>query len=300
MIHCTACGSIAFQKIFQVSLGEVKGITTKGIFVELGPGDIVFLTGEKFRGPLTVNFSEFSPFQIVANQDKLQIKKNQIFFTPSRLTAAIPHRSIWAPEQKPVDRLVLDGSPERIRAGARFIVQGANNTSDMTPFLSYLLNKPDAFLSSPSTLVLKIARIQGCLKNLDIPGVLFALEELLGRGRGLTPSGDDFICGVLLVLQRLKLISMIDKDIAESLSTFLHQSRIRTPSISASLIECAALGLADERLIQALDSILGGDPPVESVMGSLASWGASSGLDVFTGMAAALTSLDLGLVSRLA
>jgi hypothetical protein len=62
--------------------------------------------------------------------------------------------------------------------------------------------------------------------------------------------------------------------------------------LSANLIECAALGLADQRLISALDCLIAGDQPGLEAIDQLLTWGSSSGADVFAGFAAALSKID--------
>jgi hypothetical protein len=60
-----------------------------------------------------------------------------------------------------------------------------------------------------------------------------------------------------------------------------------TTTLSANLIECAALGLADERLIQANDYLAVGNFQLPEISSGLLSWGNSSGVDALVGMIAA-------------
>jgi hypothetical protein len=61
-------------------------------------------------------------------------------------------------------------------------------------------------------------------------------------------------------------------------------ARQRTTALSASLIECAARGLADERLILALDRLLSDDLAVDRIVEYLQSWGHTSGAAALQGM----------------
>jgi hypothetical protein len=54
--------------------------------------------------------------------------------------------------------------------------------------------------------------------------------------------------------------------------------------LSANLIECAAQGQANERLILSLDGMITGVPDAERCAGLLAGWGNTSGLDALVGM----------------
>jgi hypothetical protein len=66
----------------------------------------------------------------------------------------------------------------------------------------------------------------------------------------------------------------------------------KTSTLSANLIECAAHGQADERLIEALDWLMSGITPDHSSLEKLLRWGKTSGVDVFVGFVFALSSLE--------
>ncbi|MBM3146084.1 MAG: DUF2877 domain-containing protein, partial [Chloroflexi bacterium] len=58
----------------------------------------------------------------------------------------------------------------------------------------------------------------------------------------------------------------------------------KTTTLSANLIECAAQGLADERLIAALDYLMAGLGDEREMIHGLLDWGSSSGVDALVGM----------------
>jgi hypothetical protein len=59
---------------------------------------------------------------------------------------------------------------------------------------------------------------------------------------------------------------------------------MKTTTVSANLIDCAARGQADERLIRALDGIETGELSALECAHALGSWGNTSGLDALIGM----------------
>ncbi len=61
------------------------------------------------------------------------------------------------------------------------------------------------------------------------------LPDLLGRGGGLTPLGDDVVCGWLAAHHALGVATPWADDL-------VHRARTRTTTLSATLIECAAHG----------------------------------------------------------
>jgi hypothetical protein len=110
----------------------------------------------------------------------------------------------------------------------------------------------------------------------------------LGAGGGLTPSGDDFILGFLLSLNRWKHALFPDVDVKNLNRQIITAAYQKTTTLSANLIECAALGWADERLIRACDSMMSAIHPNTQFLAPLLGWGNSSGVDVFVGFVTAM------------
>ena len=121
-----------------------------------------------------------------------------------------------------------------------------------------------------------------------------AAESFLGRGRGLTPAGDDLILGLALAASRWPALfwpSPGGAALAGGLGPRLPALAYRkTTLLSAGLIECACDGQADERLIAALDGLLTGSPGLEQCAKNLLSWGSSSGSDALAGITMALST----------
>jgi len=69
-------------------------------------------------------------------------------------------------------------------------------------------------------------------------------QNLIGAGPGLTPSGDDFLCGVFTTLH-LSGFSDIANALWDSVRIFTEQS---TTQVSTALLEQAALGESGERI----------------------------------------------------
>jgi len=105
----------------------------------------------------------------------------------------------------------------------------------------------------------------------------------------LTPGGDDLIVGVLLNLNRWKPQSLTKEQLENFNKEIVNQAYQKTTTLSANLIECAAKGLADERLIDALDWIKSDRFDDErKLIDGLLGWGNTSGIQVFIGFLLAL------------
>jgi hypothetical protein len=127
-------------------------------------------------------------------------------------------------------------------------------------------------------------RLQQALKSRDARRILPVLEWFLGRGPGLTPSGDDLIAGLLLALHRWGDVLCPKLDLEELSRRLLPLAYRQTSTLSANLIECASQGQADERLVTALDGLVAGEPGSPACAALLADYGSTSGRDAFLGM----------------
>lgn len=111
-----------------------------------------------------------------------------------------------------------------------------------------------------------------------------AVPELVGRGSGLTPSGDDVLCGWLAAHHAAGVgVPEMAQAVAASLS--------RTTTLSATLLDCALHGEALPEFARLVRAI--GDPAVDPAPATeaLASVGHTSGRALLLGADLALTSL---------
>ncbi len=84
------------------------------------------------------------------------------------------------------------------------------------------------------------------------------LRGLIGAGRGLTPSGDDAVSGVLLALRSVGQLEAVDR-LASELLPLLPT----TTSISAALLRAAAEGYAVPEVVALVDLLAQGPEPTD-------------------------------------
>ncbi|HSO64130.1 MAG TPA: DUF2877 domain-containing protein, partial [Ornithinibacter sp.] len=115
----------------------------------------------------------------------------------------------------------------------------------------------------------------------DEDAVASGVAGLLGRGSGLTPSGDDALAGALLVAHALGA--------AAPLAAAVRARLAATTAVSAALLDAAADGFAARDVVTLVDAALAGDDDaVAVVLPHVLAIGHSSGRDLVTGVAAAL------------
>lgn len=107
------------------------------------------------------------------------------------------------------------------------------------------------------------------------------VDLLLGRGQGLTPSGDDALAGILLVAHALGE--------EETLAAAVRARLGSTTAVSAALLDAAADGYAAPDVVALVDAALTrDDPTIARTLPAVLAIGHTSGADLVAGIAGAL------------
>jgi hypothetical protein len=124
-------------------------------------------------------------------------------------------------------------------------------------------------------------------QNGDWARVLQTGLDLIGLGQGLTPSGDDFMGGLLFTVHHLSAAypGKLQRD-AASLEKFLARARSLTNPISFTILSDLACGHGPEPLHALIDGLLGEDSPgqLRSEAECLTRIGHTSGWDMLAGV----------------
>ena len=119
---------------------------------------------------------------------------------------------------------------------------------------------------------------------LPVALVAAAVAGLIGRGQGLTPSGDDALAGVLLVTHA--------RGGEPALAAAVRAQLARTTAISAALLDAAAQGYASRIVVDLVDAAVADrHEVVASLRPRVLGIGHTSGHDLLTGVQAALEAL---------
>lgn len=117
------------------------------------------------------------------------------------------------------------------------------------------------------------------VQGADISALRNATLTLMGLGQGLTPSGDDFLCGFLAAAHCKS--SARDKCLIEVNQTIL-ANLIKTNIISATFLRCATYGEVSSSLYNFAKAIQD-KTKLEETLKQLCTMGHSSGMDTATG-----------------
>jgi hypothetical protein len=131
------------------------------------------------------------------------------------------------------------------------------------------------------------AQLAACCASGDLAGAVEAVEQLVGLGPGLVPSGDSVVSGVLLALRLLggaisggtRAVWLADW-LSASATCYAAQ---RTTTLAASLLHCAASGQAAAEVSAVLLGMAGQEPLEPAAAKLLA---AGQGADLASGLVA--------------
>jgi hypothetical protein len=292
-LNALTIGRIAREKLTVNQEGTIFGATSRGAFLHLPTGWIIFLSKEHFIGPMTITFqNQADILDNLKPGQKTIILDNEIHIPQENLHVFINHANQIEPDQPVLENIENQRQQERFEYLARGILSNKGDAG-FIPLLIHWLHA-----SNTQTLNEDLQRIYNNLCAINksdrtamvTKTIIKKLTPLLGMGRGLTPSGDDLIAGYLLTLNRWQISFPQAQKIFPNLNRqIVSQAYLKTTTLSANIIECATLGLADIRLIDAIDYILTGCPPAEKALHGLLEWGSSSGGDALVGIGFALT-----------
>jgi hypothetical protein len=289
-VTAVAIGSQAGRLLEKGGSAQVIGSTSKGLFLLTDKREVVFVSYEAYRSPLTISLG-------VANEDLRRVDIGDpaelvpagVILAGGDVIVDCSHLTPWAAE---LPRLPASDFP-RVAARVRFIageIARQKPGIGFSPLISALLlnRKEDLGLLEDARVGVRAAVVMN--PEMNGPAALTeAVAGLIGFGRGLTPSGDDLAVGFLLALNRWGLSAGSDPNEIKYLNEeIVRNAEARTTSLSQNLIRLAASGEGDERQMAVIDGIMCGRPPETACLDYTLEMGNSSGIDAFLGMAAGI------------
>ena len=132
---------------------------------------------------------------------------------------------------------------------------------------------------------------EGSHRSGRLDEVEVAVAGLVGRGPGLTPSGDDALAGALLVGHALGVGAPLADAVRSRLGA--------TTAVSAALLDAAADGFAARPVVTLVDAAVADDADaVHRALPAVLAIGHTSGADTVTGVRAALDAITPGTTNE--
>ena len=279
-------GHCAYDALCQKCTATVLGCTSKGVFLLNDKKRVLFISNEKFCGPLTINLStELALQDHVSVGEEVELGESRVDL--SQLTIWIEKSvHIWKPF--PI-KLPQNGLPKAKERGG-ILAEKFIDSHSGTPFNEFIRAIGEGFADSTASAAKRAEELWELIPSggEGIKDISEKLLGLIGFGQGLTPAGDDFLCGYLLA-QHYFAQGLPYKFSQQKLNKkIIAMAFSQTTSLSTNLIQCAARGSADERLLDCLRWMVEGGVCLAEIKEELLSYGSSSGVDAFAGMLAAI------------
>jgi hypothetical protein len=292
-LTATSTGSLAQQMLSSGTMAKVIGSTSHGLFLLTPERGIIFLSYETWRSPMTVNLGRpDSELEKVKIGTQIQISTEKIVILNMGISINLQSAPIWSAPDPPQKLLPPEQRWAHLSDTAELICE--QSSAGFCPILAAFLDLPNkpSLNQEEQSLFECLHQLRQALSVRDFHRTAVKSTSLLGYGRGLTPSGDDLLAGLLLILNRWKT-ALYSVDSSEFLAAINHNiitnAYTHTTALSANIMTAAAAGQADERLIQSIDALLTGQMPPADICNLLLGYGASSGIDTLTGFALALS-----------
>ncbi len=298
-MNAHSIGLAAAQVTSRGGEAKVIGITSRGLFLSIDQR-VLFVSVERWRGPLTINVDRTFD---CALGDSVRLSPTRLIFPAIEIDLSAAE--VWQPTAPAIARSIADQREALRQLASSVLARKAPEGFGL--LLPHLLDLPEkqALSASEAALLARLTQLRESIQQQYFDQATIVIESLLGLGRGLTPSGDDVTIGLLLMLnpgrpstarrahpERNGVESKDARRSAQDALMAFNQRVVesayqRTTTISANLIECAANGEADERLINVIDGLVTGTPSRDDCVEGVIGWGNSSGLDALIGMALA-------------
>ncbi len=288
-------GAFAKEFLSSSSEAEIIGVYRRGLYLENTSGRLACI-GAQSIGPGPLNLlckltGDFDFTQIVEPGSTAEIRDSWMRLG-SWMTVDISRLMEWEPEQIP-GGWDLDFFLENLPFLAQWIAE-TGPREGLAPFITQIIRNEK--ISSEGTFQ-KISW-QGMadfghwfLDSLDegkTIGFPSTACRLVGLGPGLTPSGDDFWCGVMLALRTLGYWDILER----VSSTVLKQAKRRTNKISRAHQECAAAGQGAHALHETISAMgVNDEARLRSALCELDGIGHTSGWDSLAGVVCVMVSV---------
>jgi hypothetical protein len=281
-------GLYAAESLKNNRSGEVIGITSKGMFLKLADQSIIFLSTGRFGNPLTINLNSDLSVSLINPGEPVHLADSTIRFEHSSTIVQTGKATIYSSKKLSNP---LSAPPDLKQSIAVLLTLHSrldHSIALLEEVLAFIGNSSATHSSEPETQLALERLVQNAIAS---PANCFhPIRFFAGKGRGLTPSGDDLLMGWIYTLGRWTGSPALD---INQLHRVLFQAmENRTTSISLNLIKAAAHGEIDERLLHAFEMITGLRPVEDHAIQDVLEWGSSSGIEVCAGMGLGIFTLS--------
>ncbi len=265
------------------SEGEVHSVFDTSLNILIPPSSFLTLLAKKkeiYRNPISIviDIDSFRGLSILP-EDPVIYTGDAIIIGDKKLIIDTKDRITWDASFRYFGPLLSPSSIEKNVDTLKFFIKIMNWNKGMLPLV--IEEFPHSHYTQKAKSAIERLRGENILSK---AGFSFVGEGLIGLGDGLTPSGDDFLSGFLVILyyfaKYLDLEDVIGKKIKEILSRVF----VRTNLLSAVFLTLAGQGYAFFLLREIIKDLLGRRGFDMENIRNLIEYGDSSGASILAGL----------------
>lgn len=267
------------------------GVTSRGFFLLTETKQVLFLTADSLPGPINLILTAL-PETVKAGLmgAEVECSPDTLNFFQNSFQINLKDAETWQPPELPKKVQSAQERNRQIKSVVHAILKSGRE-AEFLPILKSLVSpnlKSEFSNHQVAEFIQKAVGLQRHIRDNKPTEAGRILDSFLGYGRGLTPSGDDFIWGFLAALNRWQAVLCPQFEVGQLNEMILSVAHQKTTFLSATLIECAAHGWADANMLMVLDCLFTGEGSVVDMVEKILAYGSSSGVDAFTGMLMAI------------
>jgi len=297
IVHSEAkqVGSLVNPALFTQEL-NIIALFKNSLYMEDSGGKLFCLCNEDLAlGPLSIQCSNWEHLQTARLRvgQKITFKDSLLLLHPQAILSFATVKASFPPDIPPLDTKLIMASIAFLQTMFQREMCCSTGLAPLLPLFLFDMTihavdrdefcKEDAFLQESMLAITTLVRcFEGFTPEQTFEFDTRAILRLIGLGPGLTPSGDDFIVGVMLALRYCKYVSLLDVLVSLILS---EEVQCLTNKISYAYLKAAALGHVSSILYAAAHDFCVHSDQLSSSLGRLSSLGHSSGWDAFSGFA---------------
>ena len=271
-----------FQKAVNLSTREGNLLTIGRKDMEMGPCTLVSSLDD------SISWLDFK----LEKGYPVDVTGGGITLLPGLVLAGLPASGIWYPAS--LKELPLPGCTEKILDRMALIpvqLKQTNGVEGIGPLIPWIARRffpdgPGPGGCGPVDWGAGILSLYRAVASGDLSAVACRSASLAGLGPGLTPSGDDFLCGLMLAFViTCKAFREPPEKFRDICMTILHSASSLTHTLSRHFLELAAEGLPGETAEEVILYMLGiQEINIEEAVRRMTGWGAFSGFDQLAGI----------------
>ena len=283
-------GELAKRALTEDTAGKVMGVTSKGMFLAAGER-ILFVTEADYKSPFNIQVPGYSDMiNRLSPGDAWRFESDGLILSDRSIRIDISSTEIWRP--MPPAAVLCTQQEQRVR-----LEDLLRRMAEVDPAKGWLyLAVPHAGEDFPagseeSRINQMTSDFLRCVREGDLEGACANARSIMGRGGGLTPSGDDWLSGFLLYHARSGKNDIFMQKLGQTLTAMAFE---RTTKISANRIEAACQGWSEQLFLEVIDTLF--DPQrafTDLQVKYLVGFGHSSGVDTCVGIWAAINNPGL-------